>query len=681
MLQNVCTPAILYIVFSITQIIIDIFKNLYNTAFLKFGVMIVFAVALNLLCKRGLGIVSWFIVFVPFIMMTVVTTLLLIVFGLHPSEGVFDYSDRIMPMDDDEYSRKHLHRLQPTLTTESSTGRKHLGKKVKSLHSKIVSQTGPQYAPLKDTRKNQKNMNHLELERIMQEESILRAENKQLQANKLSEYDRTLNSQRYYDNRLQQENKALSFRQTQNQVQNQVQNQQYNTNTSINITGAVDTASPYADLNCVTNGNENAYMSFGDGKGTIWTPTTISNTASLSDCNKKCTSSSECDAYLTSQVTGGVCKHYKFTKSNPTIWYRCKEAIKGWGSWIGGIKSDVSPKLVPYTSLKDNPFAKTSAASAKAAPAAKAKTAKAKAAKAKAAKPAPAKPAPAATAKYHPFGCSKTTNTNSDSAYLNFGSTGWNEIKGESKKVNSLSECQINCTNNEDCDAYLKDPGSSTICKAYKFSTKTPTIKYSCSEKNTFGGGWTGGVKIKSSLKPTYEDASRFYKDFNCNTDGNENAYISFGPDGGSGNVKTTSQGKKSKLSDCQEACTQDGSCDAYLMSGTANGTCNTYKFTHKTPTIWYRCGETIKGWATWIGGIKNDVPLKGGGFKYQHMNLNPFLNTTIKSKAACIAAGGSGYNYCSDTDTHYCCNVCGYYSSCKSNSGLNACACTAPGY
>ena len=87
MLDKVCAPAMLYLAFSITQIIIDIFKNLYNTAFLKFIVMIVFTLVLNLLCQSGLGVISWFIVFLPFIMMTVITSLLLFVLGLHPSKG------------------------------------------------------------------------------------------------------------------------------------------------------------------------------------------------------------------------------------------------------------------------------------------------------------------------------------------------------------------------------------------------------------------------------------------------------------------------------------------------------------------------------------------------------------------------------------------------------------------
>ena len=77
--------------FSVTQIIIDTFRGLYNTAFLKVFVTFVFTVALNALCKRGLSVISWFIVFVPFIMMTIITSMLLFAFGLSPSAGNVDY--------------------------------------------------------------------------------------------------------------------------------------------------------------------------------------------------------------------------------------------------------------------------------------------------------------------------------------------------------------------------------------------------------------------------------------------------------------------------------------------------------------------------------------------------------------------------------------------------------------
>ena len=54
--------------------------------------MIIFTILLNILCDMGLGIISWFIVFIPFIFMTVIVTLLLFVFGLDPKKGKYNYN-------------------------------------------------------------------------------------------------------------------------------------------------------------------------------------------------------------------------------------------------------------------------------------------------------------------------------------------------------------------------------------------------------------------------------------------------------------------------------------------------------------------------------------------------------------------------------------------------------------
>jgi len=92
-----CTPSIIYLIFSITQIIIDTFKGLYNTALMKFVVMIIVTFLLNFLCKSGLTVVSWVIVFIPFILMTVTVTLLLYYFGLNASSGTVDYTCKNYP--------------------------------------------------------------------------------------------------------------------------------------------------------------------------------------------------------------------------------------------------------------------------------------------------------------------------------------------------------------------------------------------------------------------------------------------------------------------------------------------------------------------------------------------------------------------------------------------------------
>ena len=88
---ELCAPALIYIAFSLTQVIIDTFKGLYNTAFFKFIVMIVITFLLNALCKSGMSIISWIIVFVPFIFMSVIVTILLYVFGLDAATGKLNF--------------------------------------------------------------------------------------------------------------------------------------------------------------------------------------------------------------------------------------------------------------------------------------------------------------------------------------------------------------------------------------------------------------------------------------------------------------------------------------------------------------------------------------------------------------------------------------------------------------
>jgi len=84
---DLCPPALIYLFFSTTQIIIDLYKGLYNTSFMKFIIMIIVTFLLNTLCQGGLGIVSWIIVFIPFIFMTVVVSIMLYVFGLNAATG------------------------------------------------------------------------------------------------------------------------------------------------------------------------------------------------------------------------------------------------------------------------------------------------------------------------------------------------------------------------------------------------------------------------------------------------------------------------------------------------------------------------------------------------------------------------------------------------------------------
>lgn len=84
---NLCPPAIIYIIFSIIQILFDFSYGMINTAIMKSIVAILVTFLLNWLCEKELSIISWIIVFVPFMLMTVIVAFLLYIFGLNATTG------------------------------------------------------------------------------------------------------------------------------------------------------------------------------------------------------------------------------------------------------------------------------------------------------------------------------------------------------------------------------------------------------------------------------------------------------------------------------------------------------------------------------------------------------------------------------------------------------------------
>jgi hypothetical protein len=84
---ELCAPALIYLFFSITQIIIDLYLGLFNTAVIKVIVMIIVTLLLNILCQQNLGVISWMIVFIPFIFLTTIVSIVLYIFGLNLAQG------------------------------------------------------------------------------------------------------------------------------------------------------------------------------------------------------------------------------------------------------------------------------------------------------------------------------------------------------------------------------------------------------------------------------------------------------------------------------------------------------------------------------------------------------------------------------------------------------------------
>ena len=86
----ICTPALLYVVLSSIQIMLDFTQGLYNTAFIKLLVTIVMTFVLNVLCQLDLGIISWIIVLIPFFFMTIIASVILVSFGMNKTTGTIN---------------------------------------------------------------------------------------------------------------------------------------------------------------------------------------------------------------------------------------------------------------------------------------------------------------------------------------------------------------------------------------------------------------------------------------------------------------------------------------------------------------------------------------------------------------------------------------------------------------
>lgn len=86
MIEKICSPALLYLAFSMVQITIDLFQGEYETSLLKFIIMFIFTAVLNILCMNGYTKFVWFIVIIPIILLTYISSVLFYIFGIRPGK-------------------------------------------------------------------------------------------------------------------------------------------------------------------------------------------------------------------------------------------------------------------------------------------------------------------------------------------------------------------------------------------------------------------------------------------------------------------------------------------------------------------------------------------------------------------------------------------------------------------
>ena len=112
LIERLCTPAILYIGFSLIYIIIDIFSKEYVEAGVKFIIMIAMMTLLNFLCDNDLKLTAYFIVFLPLMFMFYLSGLLIYIFGLPSYSTDYDLNKDVSSDSD----------VTSDVTSDTSTG-------------------------------------------------------------------------------------------------------------------------------------------------------------------------------------------------------------------------------------------------------------------------------------------------------------------------------------------------------------------------------------------------------------------------------------------------------------------------------------------------------------------------------------------------------------------------------
>jgi hypothetical protein len=87
MLNKLCMPALIYLIYIVVHITIDVYYGLYNMAFVKIWIGIIVTLLLNIMCENNMSFFAWLIISIPFILMTVIAIFVLYSLGLDPATG------------------------------------------------------------------------------------------------------------------------------------------------------------------------------------------------------------------------------------------------------------------------------------------------------------------------------------------------------------------------------------------------------------------------------------------------------------------------------------------------------------------------------------------------------------------------------------------------------------------
>jgi ABC-type bacteriocin/lantibiotic exporter with double-glycine peptidase domain len=85
-LNYLCPPALIYIVFFTINIVIDLSEQKYKNAFTQLIICSIFTCLLQIFCMADMSLLSWVLVFIPIILYTYMVLVIFLIFRLNKDD-------------------------------------------------------------------------------------------------------------------------------------------------------------------------------------------------------------------------------------------------------------------------------------------------------------------------------------------------------------------------------------------------------------------------------------------------------------------------------------------------------------------------------------------------------------------------------------------------------------------
>ena len=91
-----CMPAVIFVTYMLIQIGVDLYSGYYNVSAMKALFMIIYALLLNFLCSSDMYLFAWFLVFIPFALLTLIIVSLLYVAKMKETTGTATTTEEVI---------------------------------------------------------------------------------------------------------------------------------------------------------------------------------------------------------------------------------------------------------------------------------------------------------------------------------------------------------------------------------------------------------------------------------------------------------------------------------------------------------------------------------------------------------------------------------------------------------